>query len=47
MENNCPICNKKLKGFDLAYLKENGSCYSCDTEENEDKIKEYLSTIHV
>jgi hypothetical protein len=41
--DNCPICGKKLKGFDLAYLRENGSCMDCDTEENEDKIKEALN----
>lgn len=41
---DCPICDKKLRGFDLAYLRENGSCMDCDTEENEDKIKEIMST---
>ena len=37
---HCPICLRMVKGFDLAYVNENGSCWACDTEENEDKIKE-------
>lgn len=42
----CEICHKEQHGFDLAYLKENGSCPDCDTEENEKKIKEIMNSRH-